>query len=165
MTVLDIHSLDFISRSPEQTRRIGIRLGGLLKAGDLICLQGNLGAGKTTFVQGMAQGWGAFDSVSSPTFVLVNVYRRAGGGQIFHMDAYRIQSAPEAQELDLGSMQGEGPVLIEWADRIEGVLPFDRLWVNFEHVADEQRDLRFRAVGRRHDEILSSLRHSMFGVE
>ena len=59
MPILDLHSLDFFSRSPEQTRRIGIRLGGALQAGDVICLQGNLGAGKTTFVQGVAQGWGS----------------------------------------------------------------------------------------------------------
>ena len=77
MPILDDHTLDFVSKSPEQTRRIGIRLGGLLQPGDLICLQGDLGAGKTTLVQGIAQGWGALDSVSSPTFVLVNVYRRA----------------------------------------------------------------------------------------
>ncbi|HSQ39009.1 MAG TPA: tRNA (adenosine(37)-N6)-threonylcarbamoyltransferase complex ATPase subunit type 1 TsaE, partial [Anaerolineales bacterium] len=112
MPILDEHSLDFISRSPEQTRRIGIRLGGLLQPGDLVCLQGELGAGKTTLVQGLAQGWGALDAVSSPTFVLVNVYRRAGDGQFFHMDAYRIESAPEGEELDLVTMLGEGPLLI-----------------------------------------------------
>jgi len=165
MPVLDQHSLDFISRSPEQTRRIGVRLGGLLETGDLICMQGDLGAGKTTFVQGIAQGWGALDSVSSPTFVLVNAYRRADGGHLYHMDAYRIESATEGEELDLDSMQGEGPLLIEWADRLKALLPPDRLWVNFEHVAEEQRGLRFRAEGRRHDEILSGLRRSMFGVE
>ena len=165
MPILDKHSLDFISRSPEQTRRIGMRLGGLLQPGDLICLQGNLGAGKTTFVQGMAQGWGALDSVSSPTFVLVNAYRRADGGELFHMDAYRIESAAEAEELDLIAMVGEGPLIIEWAERIENILSAERLWVEFEHVADELRDLRFRAEGKRYDEILSELRHSLFGVD
>ena len=91
MPILDEHTLDFVSKSPDQTRRIGMRLGALLQAGDLICLQGDLGAGKTTLVQGMAQGWGTLDSVSSPTFVLVNVYRRADETQFFHMDAYRIE--------------------------------------------------------------------------
>lgn len=165
MPILDKHSLDFISRSPEQTRRVGMRLGGLLQPGDLVCLQGNLGAGKTTFVQGMAQGWGALDSVSSPTFVLVNAYRRADGGRLYHMDAYRIESAPEAEELDLDTMQDEGPLLIEWAERIESILPDERLWVNFEHVGDEQRDMRFRAEGKRYDEIVHELRHSLFGVD
>lgn len=165
MPILDKHSLDFISRSPEQTRRIGMRLGGLLQLGDLVCLQGNLGAGKTTLVQGMAQGWGALDAVSSPTFVLVNVYRRADGGELFHMDAYRIESAPEAEELDLVTMQNEGPLLIEWAERIESILPPERLWVDLEHVGDEQREFRFHAEGERYDELVHELRHSLFGVD
>ena len=165
MPILDKHSLDFISRSPEQTRRIGMRLGALLQPGDLICLQGNLGAGKTTFVQGMANGWGALDAVSSPTFVLVNVYRRADGGELFHMDAYRIESAAEGEQLDLVAMVGEGPLIIEWAERIESILSTERLWVTLEHVGDEQRDMRFRAEGERYDDILSELRHSLFGVD
>ncbi len=164
MPILDEHSLDFISRSPEQTRRIGIRLGGLLQPGDLVCLQGELGAGKTTLVQGMAQGWGALDSVSSPTFVLVNVYRRADETQFFHMDAYRIESAPEGEELDLITMLGEGPLLIEWADRLQKILPRERLWVMLEHVAEEHRQLRFAARGERYDNLVAELRQSMFGV-
>ena len=164
MPILDEHSLDFVSKSPEQTRRIGMRLGALLKAGDLICLQGDLGAGKTTLVQGMAQGWGALDSVSSPTFVLVNVYRRADETQFFHMDAYRIDSAPEGEELDLDTMLDAGPLLIEWADRLEKILPRERLWVALEHVSEEHRQMRFEAHGKRYDALVSELRQSMFGV-
>jgi tRNA threonylcarbamoyladenosine biosynthesis protein TsaE len=164
MPILDEHSLDFISRSPEQTRRIGIRLGGLLQPGDLICLQGELGAGKTTLVQGLAQGWGALDAVSSPTFVLVNVYRRAGDGQFFHMDAYRIESAQEGEELDLTTMLGEGPLLVEWADRLKSILPRERLWVMLEHVSEEHRQMRFVARGKRYDTLMAELRQSMFGV-
>ena len=164
MPILDEHSLDFISRSPEQTRRIGMRLGGLLAAGDLVCLQGELGAGKTTLAQGVAQGWGALDSVSSPTFVLVNVYRRAGDGQFFHMDAYRIESAPEGEELDLVTMLGEGPLLIEWAERLESILPAERMWIQLEHVSEEHRQMRCVACGERYDELVAELRQSMFGV-
>src|SRR5512145_2289249 len=101
MSILDAHTMDFFSRSPEQTRRIGTRLGEVLQAGDVICLQGDLGAGKTTFVQGVAQGWGSRDAVSSPTFILVNMYRREDEVHLFHMDAYRLDSTPEAEELDL----------------------------------------------------------------
>jgi len=75
MPILDPNSMEFISRSAEQTRRVGMRLGTLLQTGDVICLIGDLGSGKTTFVQGLASGWGSLDPVSSPTFVLVNVYR------------------------------------------------------------------------------------------
>lgn len=164
MPILDEHSLDFVSKSPEQTRRIGMRLGTLLGAGDLVCLQGELGAGKTTLVQGMAQGWGALDSVSSPTFVLVNVYRRADDMQFFHMDAYRIDSAAEGEELDLLTMLEEGPLLIEWAERIQKILPREHLWITLEHVSDEHRQLRFQARGKRYDTLVAELRQSMFGV-
>src|SRR5512140_527363 len=104
MQELEVPTVDFLSRSPEQTRRIGQRLGAVLQPGDVICLQGDLGAGKTTFVQGIAQGWGSRDAVSSPTFILVNVYRREDKAQLFHMDAYRLDSALEAEELYLETM-------------------------------------------------------------
>ena len=163
MPILDAHTMDFFSRSPEQTRRIGARLGGALQPGDVICLQGNLGAGKTTFVQGVAQGWGSIDSVSSPTFILVNVYRRADGGQLFHMDAYRIASAPEAEELDLDSMLAEGALLIEWPERIDGLVPADHLRIELEHVDEEDREMKFKASGKRYDELLDVIRHAFGG--
>ena len=163
MPILDAHTMDFFSRSPEQTRRIGMRLGGVLRAGDLICLQGDLGAGKTTFVQGIAQGWGSLDSVSSPTFILVNVYRRADQSQLFHMDAYRLDSTPEAEELDLDSMLSEGALIVEWPERMAGLIPAERLWVNLEHVDDEEREMKFNARGKRYDELLEVIRHAMVG--
>src|SRR4030042_5831887 len=109
MPILDAHTLEFFSRSPEQTRRVGMRLGENLEAGDIICLQGELRAGKTTLVQGLARGWGTMDSVSSPTFILVNVYQRVDGSRLFHLEAYRLESLQEAQELDLERMILEGP--------------------------------------------------------
>jgi tRNA threonylcarbamoyladenosine biosynthesis protein TsaE len=164
MPILDNHSFEFISRSPEQTRRIGMRLGALLEPGDLVCLQGELGAGKTTLVQGMAQGWGTLDAASSPTFVLVNIYRRANNGQFFHMDAYRIESAPEGEELDLITMLTEGPLLIEWAERIATILSPERLWVTLETISEEHRQMHFRAAGKRYDFLVSELRQALFGV-
>ena len=86
MPILDQNSLEFISRGTEYTRRVGIRLGTLLKDGDVVCLEGDLGSGKTTLVQGMAVGWGSLDQVTSPTFVLVNLYRRLDGGHFNHLD-------------------------------------------------------------------------------
>jgi tRNA threonylcarbamoyladenosine biosynthesis protein TsaE len=165
MPILDAHSLDFFSRSPEQTRRVGMRLGKALEPGDVICLQGDLGAGKTTFVQGVAQGWGTLDAVSSPTFILVNVYRRAGGERLFHMDAYRLDSAAEAEELDLDGMLEQGPLLIEWPERILKLVPGDRLWLEMEALAEEQRQMRFRAQGPRYDSLLAKLRQALYGGE
>jgi len=164
MPILDAHSLDFVSRSPDQTRRLGLRLGKLLRPGDLICLQGDLGAGKTTLVQGLAQGWGAVDPVSSPTFVLVNVYRRPDAGQLFHLDAYRLESAAEAEELDLDTLLEQGPLVVEWPERIAASLPADWLWATLEYVAEEQREMRFTASGDRYADLLEGLRHDVYGV-
>jgi len=155
--------MDFFSRSPEQTRRIGARLGGMLQVGDVICLQGDLGAGKTTFVQGVAKGWGSLDSVSSPTFIIVNEYRRADDGKLFHMDAYRLDSAPEAEELDLDSMLADGTLLIEWPERIDGLVPDERLWISLEYINDEEREMKFTASGKRYDELLEIIRHAIVG--
>lgn len=155
--------MDFFSRSPEQTRRIGVRLGSALQTGDVICLQGDLGAGKTTFVQGIAKGWGSQDSVSSPTFIIVNVYRRADQSQLFHMDAYRLDSTSEAEELDLDSMLAQGPLLIEWPERINGLVPDDRLWVKLEHIDEEERQMKFKSSGKRYDNLLEIIRHATYG--
>jgi tRNA threonylcarbamoyladenosine biosynthesis protein TsaE len=114
--ILGRNSLEIISRSAEQTRRVGMRLGSLLKPGDIVCLTGDLGAGKTTLVQGMAAGWGSLDPVSSPTFVIVNLYRRLDRATFFHLDAYRLSGPTEAVDLDLDSMLDEGSLVIEWAD-------------------------------------------------
>ena len=141
MPILDSHSFEFISRSPEQTRRVGMRLGGLLQAGDLLCLVGDLGAGKTTFVQGIAAGWGSADAVSSPTFVLVNVYRRMDGGRFHHLDAYRLSGAAEAIDLDLDAMLVAGPLVVEWAERVWTALPGDYLRIQLSYVNENQRDL------------------------
>ena len=163
MPVLDSHSMDFFSRSPEQTRRIGARLGGILVPGDVICLQGDLGAGKTTFVQGVAKGWGSLDSVSSPTFIIVNEYRRVDGGKLFHMDAYRLDSASEAEELDLDSMLADGALLIEWPERIDGLVPVEHMWISLEYINDEEREMKFKTAGKRYDGLLDAIRHTIVG--
>jgi len=163
MPILDQNTLDFISRSPEQTRRIGMRLGKMLQTGDIICLQGELGAGKTTFVQGIAQGWGSLDAVSSPTFIIVNLYRRADQSELYHLDTYRLENSAEAAMLDLDEMIAAGPLLIEWAERIKEILPEERLWITFEHLDEEQRQLRFKAKGKRYQNFLAQLEKSAFG--
>lgn len=163
MPILDAHAFEFFSKSPAQTRRLGMRLGALLKPGDLVCLQGDLGAGKTTFVQGAAQGWGALDEASSPTFVLVNAYRRADGSQLSHLDAYRLESPAEAEELDLDSLLAVGPLLVEWPERVASVLPAERLWAFLEYESEEHRLLRFTAQGRHCEALLDSLRQATYG--
>jgi tRNA threonylcarbamoyladenosine biosynthesis protein TsaE len=163
MPILSPHSLEIISRSPEQTRRVGMRLGALLSPGDVVCLVGDLGSGKTTLVQGIAAGWGSLDPVCSPTFVLLNVYRRANGQCLYHLDAYRISGAPEAEELDLETFLEKGPLVVEWAERIRTALPPDHLWTTLTWVDDSQRDLVFAAHGSRFRNMLSGFRKRVYG--
>ncbi len=163
MPIIDDRSLEFFSHSPEQTRRMGIRLGGLLQSGDVICLEGNLGAGKTTFVQGIAQGWGSLDSVSSPTYVIVNEYRHPEAGCLYHMDAYRLADSIDAEMLDIETMLEDGPLVIEWAERIKPVLPNDHLWVKLKYLTAEQRYFFFVANGKHHEFIIDQFRQSLIG--
>ncbi len=164
MPVFDQQSFEVISRSAEQTRRVGMRLGTLLGPGDLVCLIGDLGAGKTTLVQGISAGWGSLDVANSPTFVLVNVYRRPDKGKLFHLDAYRLSGDAEAEDLDVDALLENGPLVVEWADRILGALPGQYLWVTLQWVDENQRDLLFTAHGPRYQEVLSHLREQVFGV-
>jgi tRNA threonylcarbamoyladenosine biosynthesis protein TsaE len=163
MPILDSHSLEIISRSADQTRRVGMRLGALLKPGDLVALVGDLGSGKTTLAQGIAAGWGTLDPVSSPTFVLVNVYRHTDGLRLFHLDAYRLNGPAEAIDLDLDSMLDQGPMIVEWAERVQSVLPDQGLWVHLNYIDDVQRDLIFSGRGQFYEELLSRFRKLIYG--
>jgi tRNA threonylcarbamoyladenosine biosynthesis protein TsaE len=163
MPILDQNSLEFISRGTEYTRRVGIRLGTLLKDGDVVCLEGDLGSGKTTLVQGMAVGWGSLDQVTSPTFVLVNLYRRLDGGHFNHLDAYRLKDSTEAEELDMESLMEIGILVVEWAERIKSALPADHLWVSLRMVDKDQRDLIFSARGTYYESLLVNFRMRIYG--
>lgn len=163
MPILAPNSMEIISRSPEQTRRVGMRLGALLKTGDVLGLSGDLGAGKTTLVQGIAAGWGSSDPANSPTFVLVNVYRRADGCKLYHLDAYRLSGPAEAEDLDLQMLIEGGPLLIEWAERIKPALPAECLWVTLSYVDEKQRDITFTSHGDRCEGLLAAFRKQVFG--
>ena len=141
-----------------------MRLGALLQPGDVVCLIGDLGAGKTTLVQGVAAGWGSLDPVSSPTFVLGNMYRRTDQERLYHLDAYRLSSPAEAIDLDLDDMLENGPLLIEWADRIETALPTGRLRISLQWIDENQRDMFFTAEGDRAQQLLDEFRAAVYGV-
>jgi tRNA threonylcarbamoyladenosine biosynthesis protein TsaE len=164
MPILDDRSLEFLSHSPEQTQRLGVRLGELLKGGDLICLAGDLGSGKTTLAQGIARGWGCLDPVTSPTFVLINEYRRADAARLYHFDAFRLGSVQEALALGLEELlERDGPVLVEWPDRVEEALPEQRLWVSLRWADESRRGLRMLAAGPRYERLLKQFRKAAFG--
>lgn len=143
---------------------MGMRLGSLIKQGDVLCLYGDLGAGKTTLVQGIAQGWGSLDAVSSPTFVLVNTYRRQNEERLFHLDAYRLEDAREAEDLNIDEMFEDGAFIVEWAERIEAVLPGDRLSISLRWVSDEHRALSIKSTGEHYKKMLSEFQKKVIGV-
>ena len=163
MPILEANAFEFISRSADQTRRVGMRLGAVLQRGDTLCLDGDLGAGKTTLVQGLAAGWGSTDPVSSPTFVLVNLYRRTDAERLAHLDAYRLENFEEAVELDIDAMLKEGPLVVEWAPRILPALPEENITIKMEWVEEEQRQMYFNPNGTRHESLLIDFQESMFG--
>jgi tRNA threonylcarbamoyladenosine biosynthesis protein TsaE len=167
MPILDIHTLDFISHSPAQTRRFGARLGALLRPGDVICLEGELGTGKTCLAQGIGQGMGIDEPITSPTFTLIAEYRPANGLPVlYHIDLYRL-AAPVDEALALGLddyLLGNGVCLIEWADRIAPILPEECLWIRLRHVDESKRGIVMKASGLRFDELLARFRASAFGI-
>lgn len=164
MPILDDRNFEFFSHSTEQTRRLGIHLGKQLKQGDVICLEGNLGAGKTTLIQGLARGWGASDQVSSPTYVIVNEYSRPDGQTLFHVDAYRLNNTLEAEFLDFDRMLSQGSVVIEWAERIKAVLPEGHLWISLLHTAPEHREMLLTPTGARYERMVEQTRRKIYGA-
>jgi len=162
MPILEANAFEFFSRSPDQTRRVGMRIGALLKPGDVVCLDGDLGAGKTTLVQGMAAGWGSTDAVSSPTFVLVNIYRRPGKERFAHLDAYRLSGAIEAMDLDVDALLTQGPLVVEWAQKIIQSMPEAHLLIKMSHLQEEHRRMKFIAHGKHYEDLLSSLQENIY---
>lgn len=106
-----------MTSSPAETEREGTLLGERLRVGDVVLLTGELGAGKTTFVRGVARGTGSRSDVASPTFQLVRVY--PGRVQLAHVDLYRIESSTELRDLGLDELVDQGAVVVEWGDRLE----------------------------------------------
>jgi tRNA threonylcarbamoyladenosine biosynthesis protein TsaE len=130
----------FTTATAEETERAGEALAAELRAGDVVALVGELGAGKTCFVRGLVRGLGGGDVVSSPTFVMVNLYRARV--PIHHLDAYRTGSLSEVVDLGLDEMLASGTItLIEWADRIAPLVPPDALWVRISGLGDEPRSI------------------------
>jgi tRNA threonylcarbamoyladenosine biosynthesis protein TsaE len=126
------------SHSPEETHAAGEALAQTLGAGDVVALTGELGAGKTCFVQGLVRGLGAATWATSPTFVLVNEYR--GRLPIHHVDVYRVAGADEMVDVGLLELiDGDGVTVIEWADRVPTLLPDRAIHVAIAGVGDEPR--------------------------
>lgn len=174
MAILDERSLDFVSSSVEQTVRLGVRLGELLQEGDVLCLSGELGAGKTALARGIGRGWGSSLRVTSPTFTLINEYPRARDGVIlYHVDCYRLEPVSTNGETEAGQwvttgledlLYGGATLMIEWPERVLSHLPADRLWITLRYVNETRRGLRLTAEGVRSLALLQDFRRQAFGV-
>jgi tRNA threonylcarbamoyladenosine biosynthesis protein TsaE len=132
----------------EETKGLAAALAALAKPGDLVLLVGDLGAGKTAFVQGFAAALGVQDAVTSPTFTLVHEYE--GRLTVHHVDVYRLEHVSETMDLALGELlDGNGVTLIEWGDAVLSALPPDYLEVRLElGDAADDRNIRLRFIGR-----------------
>ncbi len=136
-----------VTASAEETEAVGERLGAALGPGDVVALTGELGAGKTCFVQGLARALGVARPVTSPTFVMVNEYR--GRLPVHHVDAYRTASLTELLDLGLPELFDDGGVtVIEWADKVGPLLPARTIRVHLDGVGDEPRRISIREPGR-----------------
>jgi tRNA threonylcarbamoyladenosine biosynthesis protein TsaE len=128
------------SRSPEETQKVGERLGACLGSGDVVACVGELGAGKTCFIQGLVRGLGVTEAATSPTFVLINHY--AGRLPVYHLDAYRTESLTEILDLGVEEMlSGDGITVIEWAEKLLPLLPPRTIVVRISGLGDEPRQI------------------------
>lgn len=140
-----------ITTSPLDTEAVGKYLGSLAVPGDIFCLFGDLGAGKTCLARGVARGLGVEEPVTSPTFTLINEYQ--GRIPLYHMDVYRLEGAADMEDLGYEEyFYGDGVTLLEWAGRVKKVLPDERLDIYIEQVNGEEnaRKITFEGFGDRY---------------
>lgn len=138
--------------SAAETRRLGRQLAPLLQAGDVLLLQGELGAGKTCFTQGVGAGLKVAEAVKSSSFVLVNEY--SGRLHVYHADLFRLEDPQQVFELALEENAQDGLLVVEWPDRALRELPPEHLMVRFENTGDKSRRITFEASGSRYEELL-----------
>ena len=174
-------TLDIISHSSAQTQRLGMRLGELLRGGELLLLEGQLGTGKTTFTQGLAMGMGITEIVSSPTFTLLKEYQgqpvpimeprqnalpqQRIGPPLYHFDLYRLENPEEI--IDLGFEDyffSSGVCVIEWADKANLLWPKEHLRIRLKMMSETKRGLVLTATGLRYCELLQQFQKNTYAT-
>jgi tRNA threonylcarbamoyladenosine biosynthesis protein TsaE len=144
----------YISNNEDQTKEFAKKLASYLQPGDVIALEGDLGAGKTTFTKGLAEGLEITKNVNSPTFTIIKEYK--GSMPLFHMDVYRLENSDE----DLGFdeyFEGVGVTVVEWAHLIKDQLPLELLTIYLTHINDGARNIKLVPAGKRYEELCKEI--------
>jgi len=136
--------MELVTKSAEETKNFGKEVASNLEGGEVFALSGELGSGKTTFVQGFAEGLGIKGRIISPTFILMRKYG-AGDKDFYHIDLYRLEGNVENEVINLGLSdiwaKSENIVVIEWAEKIEKIIPKSAKWIKFENLGGEKRKI------------------------
>lgn len=139
--------MEIITRSPEETYELGVKIGRELKPGDIVVLNGDLGAGKTHLTKGIAEGLGVSDYITSPTFTIVNEY--SGRIPMYHFDVYRIEDIYEMYEIGFEEyIYGNGASIIEWGDMIRELLPEEVIDIRISKLHDDERKINIDDMGK-----------------
>jgi tRNA threonylcarbamoyladenosine biosynthesis protein TsaE len=155
--------LELISHSPEETQKLGQFIGELAEAGDIILLNGTLGAGKTCLVQGIARGLSITEITASPSFVLMREFH--GRLPLYHVDLYRLELV-EIDELGLDDyFYGQGLCAIEWAEKGLSLMPMDYLLIEMSYLEQNQRSIRLVPIGKHYQLLLSGLKRALKQAE
>lgn len=131
----------FTTHSPEETIALGERIGALLMGNEVVAYRGGMGAGKTTFTRGLCVGLGLPDEVTSPTFALVNEYRKGGQLLLCHFDMYRISGEESLETTGFYDYMGECVLALEWSENVADFLPRDAIIITFKTLGEESREI------------------------
>jgi len=159
-----LQKFSIISESEEDTKDFAMKIAPLFHAGDVIILDGDLGAGKTCFVKGFTDGLHAQDEVNSPTFSIANFYRTQGQSDILHIDVYRISTIEEFNDLGLFDYFDQSITLIEWGKNFREAFD-DYLLISFEIKSDNKRVITFECQGGNYELLMTGIKHQLKGVD
>ena len=143
--------MEILTKSAKETKNFGRKISANLKGGETLALVGDLGSGKTTFVQGLAEGLGIDGRVTSPTFILMREHelpvddKPSNIGKLYHLDLYRLEKNIKREVEDLGLPdiweKGEDVVVVEWAEKAKEVFPENTIWINFDYINENERKI------------------------
>jgi tRNA threonylcarbamoyladenosine biosynthesis protein TsaE len=151
-----VTDIRFHTRTPGETRRLGERIGRMLRAGDVVLLSGELGAGKTVLAQGLGRGMGVHDPIKSSSFVIMNEYQGAPL-RLFHADLYRLEDPAQVAELALDELASRGVLVVEWPERAPLELPEEHLLVRLAYDGAKERTVEVEGIGDRYATIARQL--------